>query len=134
MFLQVKKNCFSSKSFDECSRRDIDRIDVKMILQGMNVKGKVVKKEITKDLKRLKFSRQLVSIDLTPLSKCPELEKLRLNYNKLTTIDLTPLTHCRKLHTIDLKGNQFNTLDLNTVERMQRIENSRTRRKSTDSN
>ncbi|MFX0090177.1 MAG: hypothetical protein ACFFBD_00325 [Candidatus Hodarchaeota archaeon] len=40
-------------------------------------------------------SQQLIVLDLTPVSQCPNLQKLNLGYNQLWGVDLSPLSWCQ---------------------------------------
>ncbi|MFW9863764.1 MAG: leucine-rich repeat domain-containing protein [Candidatus Thorarchaeota archaeon] len=61
-------------------------------------------------------SRNIVSIDLAPLSVCANLRKLNLSYNKLQTIDLSPLSSCISLQNLGLYNNQLQSIDLSPLK------------------
>ena len=56
------------------------------------------------------YSNQLSSIDLTPLTKCTEIEEIYLQDNQLSSIDLTPLAKCTELIKLNLGDNLLEDL------------------------
>ena len=58
---------------------------------------------------------QLTSIDLLPLSSCPDLLILSLYGNQLTSIDLTPLSSCTNFMWLELTFNQLTSIDLSPI-------------------
>lgn len=59
---------------------------------------------------------KLWHVDLTPLSKCPKLERLWLQNNELETIDLQPLSACPNIRSLYLEHNKLSgELDLSPL-------------------
>lgn len=64
------------------------------------------------NLQRLALSsNQLERIDLSPLAKCTKLENLDLGANRLSNITLDPLTHCLKLNRLSISNNELQRVD-----------------------
>lgn len=77
-----------------------------LIVQGKLENGENYNQEIDQEKNYQTFySKKLVEIDLTPLGKCSNLEKLGLNTNRLTSIDLTPLRRCKNLQILSMDVN-----------------------------
>lgn len=57
----------------------------------------------------------LLSIDLSPISKFPTLEEIDISDNKIQTLDLTPLADCPRLKRLGLNNNLLEVLDLSPL-------------------
>ncbi|MBD3189630.1 MAG: leucine-rich repeat protein [Candidatus Heimdallarchaeota archaeon] len=57
----------------------------------------------------------LLSIDLTPLAKCKNLQEIILSGNLLETLDLSPLRGCTNLQKLSFSSNQLSSLDLSPL-------------------
>jgi len=58
----------------------------------------------------------LTSIDLSPIASCENLNTLNISYNQqLDSLNLTPLSSCPNLMDLDLSYNRFSTIDLNPL-------------------
>ncbi|MHA1882786.1 MAG: leucine-rich repeat domain-containing protein, partial [Candidatus Thorarchaeota archaeon] len=53
--------------------------------------------------------------DLTPLSKCVNLEGLRLSDNELIEIDLSSLSDCPHLREVDIRNNPIRSVDISPL-------------------
>ena len=60
-------------------------------------------------------SRDVVSIDLTPISHCPRIDFISLGSIQLRELDLAPLAHLKELSFLSLKWNKLKTLDLSPL-------------------
>ncbi len=68
------------------------------------------------DLETLDLSNNLIdSIDLAPLSNHPKLRLLSLQDNRLSELNLWPLVKCCSLDEIDLINNRLRTLDITPI-------------------
>jgi len=68
------------------------------------------------DVVEINLEKQgIVSIDLTSLTSCKNLQYLGLHENQLQSIDLTPLRSCTNLEYLELYDNQFQTIDLSSL-------------------
>lgn len=56
--------------------------------------------------------RDIVDIDLSPLSSYTDLLRLNLGHNKIKKIDLTPLSSCTGIKYLQLHDNQLEAIDL----------------------
>lgn len=63
-------------------------------------------------------SRKLLGwrVDLTPISKCKNLQSLYLERNDMPDIDLRPLENCETLDTISFKNNCLRSIDLTPLK------------------
>ncbi len=59
--------------------------------------------------------RDVVSIDLTPLSNCHRITYISLGSIQLRELDLTPLAHLKELNFLNLKWNKLKILDLSPL-------------------
>lgn len=59
--------------------------------------------------------RDIVDIDLSPLSSDTDLQRLNLGHNKIKNIDLTPLSSCTGLRYLRLHDNQLEEIDLSPL-------------------
>ncbi|MBD3157595.1 MAG: hypothetical protein GF309_02290 [Candidatus Lokiarchaeota archaeon] len=62
-----------------------------------------------------RLKKQLVEIDLAPLSACKYLEEVNLKNNRLTEIDLSPLVDCSALRRVDIRDNPLENIDTSMI-------------------
>lgn len=106
-------------------------IDSKDLKRGIMVETNGKEIECPHDIKRINLSpitkitqlekltiqsQYLDSINLTPLGNCKNLKTLNLAGNNLTEIDLSPLSGCENLTFLNLSANPLKTLDLKPLE------------------
>ncbi|MGY5854696.1 MAG: leucine-rich repeat protein [Candidatus Thorarchaeota archaeon] len=61
-------------------------------------------------------SREILSIDLSPLGQCPQLQQVVLSHNSLEQINLEPLRNCTNLESLHLDWNKLDSIDLNALQ------------------
>ncbi|MFW9788871.1 MAG: leucine-rich repeat domain-containing protein [Candidatus Thorarchaeota archaeon] len=77
------------------------------------INGDVKEVEFERGAKEIPFRRrELLHIDLAPLSSCKALEEIYLDGNQLQSIDLAPLSSCKSLKKLFLSENQLQSVDL----------------------
>jgi hypothetical protein len=66
--------------------------------------------------------QDIVSIDLSPIQECKELELLHLYDNYLEEIDLSPLQYCTHFKKLGLGANQIRRIELKPLEKCNKFE------------
>ena len=74
------------------------------------------------NLKSLILRNWMVSIDLSPLKKCRNLEEIDLYQNQLENVDLSPLKSLTQLKKLNLSSNRLNHIDLTALSKLIQLE------------
>jgi len=84
-----------------------------VILSYTKLDGSEHKAGIDEEITKIGFNYDnMISIDLTGIEGCSNLQTLELKGNNLQSIDLAPLKSCTNLKTLELGGNNLQSIDL----------------------
>jgi len=88
-----------------------------VVLTYTKLDGSKHKAGIDENISKIGFNYdKMISIDLSGIGECKNLQNLELQSNNLQTIDLKPLESCKSLQTLELGGDSLQTIDLSSLK------------------
>jgi len=84
-----------------------------IVLTYTKVDGSQEHSELKEKVAKIDLSsKEIASIDLSPLSACKKLREIDLHSNELQSVDFAPLSTCTSLRNLDISENQLQTINL----------------------